>query len=213
MSGTICVASQDQARFHTFTQCYQRLETPEGWAHATHHCYDTAYGRNRLVQMAVGDYVFFLDDDVCFEPDILKRLLKHNVDVVGALYLRRMYPFNPAPHTSLEGPPGLRKSKLAATGALLVKKSVFDKIEYPWFLSTYTEDGQPVSDDGYFCHELLKAGVSIYVDTSVWVGHMGTCVVRPIYKNGQWKIGVGVPGGTDGTAVDIEIEPSVRTTQ
>ena len=55
--------------------------------------------------------------------------------------------------------------------------------------------------------------LSIYVDTSVWVGHMGTCVVRPIYKNGQWKIGVGVPGGTDGTAVDIEIEPSVRTTQ
>jgi glycosyltransferase involved in cell wall biosynthesis len=206
VSGTVAVASQALARFHAFTQCYRRLETPADWAHASHHCYDTAYGRNRLVKLAVGDHILFLDDDVTFPPDLLARLLKHRVPVVGGLYLKKTHPFTPAPDIKLEGPPGLRKTNLVATGALLVEREVFNELEYPYFLSGYNDDGDPVGDDGYFCQQLTKAGVPIYCDTSCWIGHMGTVAIRPAYKKGKWVVTLGIAGGTAGDATDLELD-------
>src|SRR5207249_1876609 len=41
------------------------------------------------------DYILFIDGDMKFPADALDRLLKHNVDVVGALCTMRQPPFLP----------------------------------------------------------------------------------------------------------------------
>lgn len=79
--------------------------------------------------------------------------------------------------------------QVAATGAacLLIHKSVFLKMlqhqspsrpgqrgfndAFPWFQET-SHDGKPVSEDITFCWRAIQAGLPIYVNTSVHLGHI-----------------------------------------
>ena len=57
-----------------------------------------AVARNQCVAAALhinATHVLFLDSDMVFPLDTLKRLLKHEKDIVGALYSRRRPPFDP----------------------------------------------------------------------------------------------------------------------
>src|SRR4051812_43515959 len=45
-------------------------------------------------QMIKATHLLFLDSDMTFPLDVLKRLLAHNKDVVGATYSRRAPPFS-----------------------------------------------------------------------------------------------------------------------
>ena len=64
--------------------------------------------RNSLAMMAIqmdADFVFWLDSDMVFEPDVLDRLLKHfespDVDMVTGVYFRRVSPFTPVSFAEL----------------------------------------------------------------------------------------------------------------
>jgi hypothetical protein len=78
--------------------------------------------------------------------------------------------------------------QVAATGAacLLVHKSVFERIAavqipgrdgkgfnaaFPWF-QELEHDGQPVSEDIGFCWRAALAGIPLYVNTAVRLGHI-----------------------------------------
>ena len=53
--------------------------------------------RNYLVKAFLEsshDYLFFLDTDHTFEPDLLLRLMAHQVPVVGALAFQRVPPYD-----------------------------------------------------------------------------------------------------------------------
>jgi glycosyltransferase involved in cell wall biosynthesis len=53
-----------------------------------------------------------------------------------------------------------------ATGFLLVRRRVFEKIAKPWF--SFVEQG---TEDLYFCRRAKEAGFKIHADLSVQVGH------------------------------------------
>ena len=66
-----------------------------------------------------------------------------------------------------------RVIEVDATGAgcLLFNMEVFDKVKWPWFKQD-VRDGKPVGEDIYFCSRARAAGIRIWVDTSIEVGHL-----------------------------------------
>jgi len=173
------------------------LELPDGWGIEGALNYDFTHAVNYMAERFKGDYLFFLDDDNAFHPTVLKRLLAHNLDVVGALYFERKPPFAPMPRRYrkplLLHKPGLCEVDETGTSGLLVHRRVFDRLEQPWFVSGDNPDGTYTSPDYYFCGKAREAGFRVWVDTSVWLAHYNVLRIMPDYNGDGWtaKLSVG----------------------
>lgn len=145
--------------------------------------------RNNLVDLALMndcDYLLMLDDDMVIPADLFERLAAHDKDVVGALYYQRGGGFHPVimrqvnAKDGLKGidfihhfdlilrQPGLYPVDIIGGGCMLFRTEIFRKLVQPYFWI----DGI-VGTDVYICNQLRDAGVSIYVDTSIELGHVG----------------------------------------
>lgn len=150
-----------------------------------------ADARNSLVQQALDDgcsHLLMLDTDQVYPADTLTKLLSHNVDVCGVRVHRRWMPFDPI---FLRGDIGRYESvsedemysgdliqvDATGTGCLLFNMDVFLKVSNPWFAFDI-HDGKPVGEDINFCSKAREAGVGIYVDTGIEVGHLVTMTVN-----------------------------------
>ena len=142
------------------------------------------YNRERLVQRAIdGGYshIFFIDNDLYFEKDSLERLLSHDKDIIGADYNYKKLPIEGILKTeNLEGEiidemvGDLRKCAGLGTGFLLIKLSVFEKLDHPWFF--FEADGHGglrQGEDMWFCNKARKAGFDIWCDTKIKLFHLG----------------------------------------
>jgi cellulose synthase/poly-beta-1,6-N-acetylglucosamine synthase-like glycosyltransferase len=155
--------------------------------------------RNLAVQMVTGDWLLFVDADSVPPPDTLPRLLGHDVDLVGGVILERYPPFavcavrsadplHPARFRLPELPrEGLLEAAAVGTGCLLIRRSVLETIEAPWFRC-----GQVIPDllleDTEFCLRAHAAGVTVHLDCSLRVGHEigGGYVVWPGRDGRMW---------------------------
>ena len=140
------------------------------------------------------DNVMWLDSDMLFPPDTLLKLQAHNVDMVTGLYVKRHTPVEPVlysdimePRIDLDGKmvkeiyvysdyPRDSFFPVAGCGFGIVLtstkllKHVWDEFgpafnPYPW-------GGEDIS----FCHRVNKLGYTIWCDSSVSAGHIGTCI-------------------------------------
>lgn len=142
------------------------------------------------------DYVLFIDDDMTFEPDALQRLLRRDKDIIAGLFFGRVEPSQHLCFDLVSTPDGDKYEKIdidrllaaekagallpvdaVGTGFTLIKTSVFQKLqelepETPLF-ATVNKGKEFMSEDVYLCHRARKAGFSIFVDTTVKVGHIG----------------------------------------
>lgn len=161
------------------------------------------------------DYILMIDDDQIPPPDLLRRLIAHGKDVVGVVVYQRLRPYLPcvfdvpgdwtidkarkgeykhdmliksgcvAPKIGCERQ-GLQKVDSIGFGAILMKLSIFDKID------KYIESGKDprfvekgrwfgafegIGEDLYFCTLARAAGVDIHCDTDVIVPHVGDGLV------------------------------------
>jgi hypothetical protein len=145
-----------------------------------------ALGRNQCAgaaQILKATHLMFFDTDMTFPADTLKRLLTRNKDIVGATYSQRMPPFHPLTVTE-EGEhihitSGLRRVKLLPTGCMLIRVSVFDALQKPFF-NLVAEGEQLRGEDYYFCEKARAAGFEIWCDgdLSVQIGHIGQKINR-----------------------------------
>lgn len=146
--------------------------------------------RNNVVDMAIVndcEYLLMLDDDMIVPPDLFGRLVAHGKDVVGCLYYQRGGAYHPvimkqtSKKDGLKGiqfiqhfdrmitSPGLYKlDGVIGGGCMLFKTDVFRKIPQPYFWI----DGI-VGTDVHVCNQLRGAGIDIWVDTSIELGHVG----------------------------------------
>lgn len=137
-------------------------------------CY-VHYNRETIAEEALAggyEYLFFVDSDMKFEPDVLSKLLVHNKDIVGAIYNKRLDPptkiFN-VRHDPL--PNKLFKQNILASGCMLIKMEVFKKLPKPWFfLGTETLQ---LGEDVYFCKKARENGIELWCDPTLNVGHVG----------------------------------------
>ena len=169
--------------------------------------------RDKAKDMAIQNgarWLFFHDTDLQIPPDTLQRLMSHNLDMVGGLYVRRHNPpFNEMLRFRTDGLPGIEPIRdgnyqpgslvecdAVATGCLLIKTEVFERIP-PWKLIIddqptkpthflWTENRLPngMSEDFAFCVRARQAGVKVFCDTSIICKHKGPLKLLPSGNNG-----------------------------
>lgn len=151
--------------------------------------------RQRIVAMALKTdctHLLFVDDDMVFPPHLLTRLLSHRRGIVGALAYQRGEPHGTCVynwdddangHVSLEGieGSGLLPVDAIGFGAVLIELDVFRELPSPWFQFTLGEDG--MGEDLYFCRQARQAGLQVYCDTDMIIGHQG----HPIVVDADYK--------------------------
>lgn len=157
----------------------------------------TDIARNGLVEMFLAesqeddDVLVMLDDDHLFPPDVVRRLVRHNVPVVGALAFRRGVPYFPCMFVRVEGgygvvgqwDPGLHEVAMVGTGAIAIRRHVFTQLDdagfpWPYFRYQYPAGDRVLpSEDIYFSQTCEKAGVQIYCDTTFCIPHLTSATV------------------------------------
>lgn len=145
------------------------------------------------------DYLLFVDADMVVEPQSLNKLLAHDLDVVGGLYVKKGPPYWPV--ASKLGTHGLYESLLQlpygelievdgiGAGFLLINTRVLRAIDkdpdvgWPWFCFYPAKRVDPETrkvrrriggEDYYFCEKAKKCGFKIWCDTGVSLGHAAT---------------------------------------
>ena len=200
--GIIGISSPEIGRYTQFYSNLTKVARPDGTAlaHVTGACISS--NRNKIVDQALengAEWIWFIDDDHRFPPDTLTRLLSHNVDIVSGLYLQRVAPYTPHrydreeangalwPKLLTQGESGLDEVLSTGAGCLLVRTSVFEKLERPyWRLGQIRSDVW--SDDFDFCRRARAAGFKIWCDLDVLVGHYVIhCVYPARNAEGHWS--------------------------
>ena len=168
--------------------------------------YGCAMARNRIAADALNahyDFVMMVDNDIALPRDALRNLLEHDVDFVMGYYLNR-YSRGENRYTTLYKPAWnwqmyemgelrdmrergehLIKVKGGGMGCALIRTSVFERVEFPWFewvdqarqkmdvadayesRDAFTSGGEDIT----FCIQCDLAGIEIHADTRVACGH------------------------------------------
>ncbi len=170
-----------------FASCLRTLDLPFNtnmvWVVRT--MIDSA--RNMLVENALkipdATHLLMIDDDHVFSPDLVKRMLDHNVDVIGALAFKRNDDFQPCCYRKGEDnhhypmlPSVFQEVDVIGTGAMLFKLDIFkdNKLKFPWFETGYDKETPPNhwSVDFNFCIKAKEAGYKIWCDPTIEIGHI-----------------------------------------
>lgn len=154
-----------------------------------------ALTRNKVVARFLYDtpksqWLWFVDTDMTFDPDILARLLKAanplTKPVVGGLcfaadtfggQIKPTLFTGDDPEDILWDYPRDTMQKVWATGAacLLIHRSVLERMAEhytpaPWFADEIA-GGKMRSEDRTFCARLAELGIPLYVHTGIRLGH------------------------------------------
>lgn len=219
MTGLVGVICNDSARYSLFASCIDQLDLPDGWKKEWVIGGDWCSARNQLCQLVLDegyDYLWFMDDDHAFPPQILTKLLAHQKPLVTPVCLTRVYPFNPVQYVAGENgsktlplplsriaTDGLVEIEAGGCAGMLIRRDVIEQTREQWVnvpnLAEVAEK-KPVpwfeysdqSEDVLFCGKAKAAGFSIYTDLSVRLGHITTAVVWPAVKDGEWTTGLNI---------------------
>jgi hypothetical protein len=156
----------------------------------------------------------FIDCDMLFSVEDVKRLVTHNEAIVGGFYpikedgeLRfctNALPLNPGPDER-----GLFPLRYIGTAFLLVSRQVFEsmlaaygeeisyrcdltrRVEHDfWRAGVYREargrPGRYLGEDWYFCQRALDLGFKVYGDTQVILKHIGSIAYPAKSQEVRW---------------------------
>lgn len=144
--------------------------------------------RNKLAKATIDDgcdWLLFLDSDMRFPSDTLLRLLSRNAPIVTCNYTTRRAPAEPVAFkstTTLEKlytdpeSEGVEECSANGLGVALIHRTVFEKMEKPWFYIPYVpESDGHWGEDVWFANQARKAGFATLVDhdLSKEVKHIG----------------------------------------
>lgn len=128
------------------------------------------------------DTLVMLDTDHIHPADIVARLVRHDLGVVGALCFRRGGPEDPQvyvrlPDGDLAQPSELQNGLLEATivgsGAIAIQRWVFEKMTYPYWRMIYEDNSTALlGEDWYFGLECEKLGIKHYCDMTTISPHI-----------------------------------------
>jgi hypothetical protein len=211
--GAIAVIAQEAARYSQFAADLTGLDLPPDWKVLWRFGWDLADAHNALIAQALAEgkeYVWFMGDDHAFSPNLLRKLLARDLDLVVPLCLMRNAPYRPVNWVAaptVEDPDAVRRLdvaeypdgglvEVAASGAagLLVKRRVFEAIEAPWF-EAGTANTNRVGEDVNFCRKARAAGFEIFCDLDAVIGHLSTTAVWPVRESDGWTFAFSMMGG------------------
>jgi len=152
------------------------------------------FARNKIASKFLetdAEYLFFLDDDMVFDPDTLIRLLKRDRKVAGALTFIRSEPHEPSFYTKdshdtyvpiyMWKPKDLVECDAIGMAATLINRTVFEKMksvsQYHKKIYGFYDNIGFKGEDLSFCEKAKSLDFKIYCDTEVLVGHLTDKVV------------------------------------
>lgn len=200
----IAIPTGENGRRADFWDYFNLMEKPFECMLSFSHGQSPAKNRNLMIEQALENdctHVFFIDDDMALPPDLLVKLLKHDVDIVSGFYLMRNYPhagliFDYADPISgkchwqnLENnQTGLLEVVGTGFGCCLINTHVLLAMQRPWVRLGELDPEGWCDDLGFFKRAREMNKFKIYVDLDCPVGHMAHVIVRPEYTNGQWNV-------------------------
>jgi hypothetical protein len=145
--------------------------------------------RENLIGQAIAmksEWVLWLDSDMMFPPTTLLRLLAHKQDIVACNYMKRASPFKSVAFMDtndweswvpLQSEDELLTVEAIGMGCVLMRTSVFEKLNRPYFEYTYqpkTKDWG--GEDFTLFKKLNKVGHQVKVDMNLSneIYHIGT---------------------------------------
>jgi len=156
--------------------------------------------RNKIGEIAEAnkaEYIFWLDSDMIFEPDLLDRMFKSigDKDFLTALYFKRRPPFEPCIFSEAGYVKGKGREVIpvASTYVDYPKKSTFEieacgfgctLMKTSMFIKTREEQGLPFSpvlgfgEDISFCIKARESGYKLYCDSSIICDHTAHILVN-----------------------------------
>lgn len=146
--------------------------------------------RQQLAEEALkfdAEYILWLDSDMSFPPNALETLLRHNQPVVACNYCTRSSPLKGVAYSSIGNWDSWIDSngigddtslvEGVGMGCMLVKSSVFHRMEKPWFeIKYHKEFNDHIGEDFYFCTKIRELGHDIVIDNNLSreLKHLGT---------------------------------------
>jgi hypothetical protein len=145
--------------------------------------------RERLIQQAIevkSEWALWLDSDMMFPSTTLLRLLAHNQDIVACNYMKRSHPFKSVTFMDtndweswvpIQSEDELLTAEATGMGCLLMRTSVFQKLNKPYFEYTYepkTKDW--MGEDFTLFKKLNGLGHQLKIDMNLSneIYHIGT---------------------------------------
>lgn len=197
--GTAVMISHNGVRFTQSAQCFAALSAPAG-SRMEHFAagLDLAQAREWIAADSTGEWLFFVDDDMLFAPDLLRRLLARldehpDLDIIAAFAVRRWPPhFSVAGQLQPDGKAqivnftdtqGIARVDLTGLGGgSVIRRSAFTRLARPWFT------GGPFTEDWTFCSRLKTVDGHAAVDLEAVVGHITPMAVWPTCDAGAWDV-------------------------
>lgn len=227
--GTIAITTAlEVMRYPQFCIALDALRRPPGTVTMYKPGANVAESRNVLIREALGEWIFFMDDDHTFPDDVLLRLLADDVDVVGTLCLKKAPPWDPPVFYRQPTTPDGKRGVLQPLGlhdlwgrglvhehdgyplivgaaGLLIRKRVFDRVRPPYFAVGQLGNPAMLNEDFYFCLKLLEAGVKVHLDTRIRMGHIGPIAYWPLEDaEGRPLVGLDL-GGNKWATIRIDL--------
>ena len=155
---------------------------------------DVLKGKNQLPFNNQFDYthLMWIDSDIIFTPKSFQTLLDHDKDIVSGIYkmkggqsfatvkdwneeyFKKNGTFKFLVDEDVKDKKDLIEVDYTGLGWMLIKKGIFEKMEYPWFRPLWKNFGgisDFTSEDTAFCLIAKEKGFKIYIDPTVRVGH------------------------------------------
>jgi GT2 family glycosyltransferase len=144
-------------------------------------------------------HLMWIDSDIIFTPQEFQKLLEDDKDIVSGLYLMadnqhftvvkdwdeeyfaKYGTFNFLQKSDIKNQNQLFPAAYNGMGFMLIKKGVFETLQYPWFEPIHQsiknlEDF--TSEDVAFCLKAREKGFEIFVDPTVIVGHQKSMILK-----------------------------------
>lgn len=131
------------------------------------------------------DYLMFIDSDLTFPPDGINRLLASYKDVIGGIYnMKQLPPVSTLKMIDKDGKiiggkaEDIPKDKIfkayaIPTGFMLIRLEAIKDIKNPFDFSR-DEKGEFIGEDVGFCEKVREAGLDIWCDPTIPIGHIGS---------------------------------------
>lgn len=143
---------------------------------------DIVSARTWLVKEAIkkgATHLLFVDSDMVFPSDSIRRLLAHDKDIVSVEYNRRKFPLEKVTEPLEErSEDKLYKGRVLGTGLMLINLSIFTNPEkpmgLPWFNFGRDSEGRLVlGEDAWFVNTARDSGYESWIDPTILCGHIG----------------------------------------
>lgn len=123
----------------------------------------------QMIEMGAS-HLLFIDSDMRFPADTLKRLLARDKAIIGANAVTRkgfIRPyaggFDGMPVYS-NGKTGIDKVMTVGAGILLIRRDVFETMKQPWFMFPWMGHLGHGGEDAYFCRMAAESGFDTWID-------------------------------------------------